>query len=422
SDSSDDESGGKHRRRSGCMDDGEDEDPLLQLGPNSNDGSSKENQQPSSSPLKQNKTSSSPSTHPTSKAPVNVPNLRPRSTRCQRLRPSKDGKAAKRLDQSSLDPALAAKRKEVYAAAVKQAADGWSGRHDRFGQLLGRTRRPDYYKPIKVNWPLGSVRIYRLTDPSEAPRCECKPNSGGEPCGPSSGCINRELHYECLPSVCPNGDACQNQRFTKRLYPRQRPFWTGSERGWGLKTLVPIKAAHSHDVEVFPAELKIQRSAMQFDADSRDYTNPRGGLCGMSEPPVKQSVDAVDGIIVKAPGVQIKPHPTTKRGLERELEELVAGAVSCSPVKDLTASRTAKRIQSNNPSKQNVGAPETLGSVDDNASAPDVSSGLVYCTKSDCPKVVGSVPGTIVTPVDDLRMCSAAFVPRLSAWLMWKEA
>ncbi|CAH8288478.1 unnamed protein product, partial [Schistosoma intercalatum] len=80
-----------------------------------------------------------------------------------------------------------------------------------------------------VNWPLGSVRVYRLTDSSEAPRCECKPNSE-DPCGPSSNCINRELHYECLPSICPNGDACRNQRFTKRLYPPQRPFWTGDQR------------------------------------------------------------------------------------------------------------------------------------------------------------------------------------------------
>ncbi|CAH8564032.1 unnamed protein product [Schistosoma intercalatum] len=93
---------------------------------------------------------------------------------------------------------------------------------------------------IMVNWPLGSVRVYRLTDSSEAPRCECKPNSE-DPCGPSSNCINRELHYECLPSICPNGDACRNQRFTKRLYPPQRPFWTGDQRGWGLKTMTATR-------------------------------------------------------------------------------------------------------------------------------------------------------------------------------------
>ncbi|VDQ00649.1 unnamed protein product [Trichobilharzia regenti] len=93
----------------------------------------------------------------------------------------------------------------------------------------------------QVNWPIGSVRVYRLTDSSEAPLCDC-PKDSEDPCGPSSNCINRELHYECLPSACPNGEACRNQRFTKRLYPPQQPFWTGDERGWGLKTLVPIRA------------------------------------------------------------------------------------------------------------------------------------------------------------------------------------
>ncbi|VEL35827.1 unnamed protein product [Protopolystoma xenopodis] len=85
-----------------------------------------------------------------------------------------------------------------------------------------------------------------MTDLSEAPQCECrppgpgKPPIGWDPCGPLSGCINRELHYECNPLVCPNGDKCRNQRFTKRLYPPQKIFWTGEERGWGLKTVNPI--------------------------------------------------------------------------------------------------------------------------------------------------------------------------------------
>lgn len=91
-----------------------------------------------------------------------------------------------------------------------------------------------------MNWPLGSVRIYKLSDASEAPRCECQ--SDENPCGATSGCINRELHYECVPSTCPNGERCQNQRFTKRLYPAQRPFWTGEQRGWGLKSMMEIKA------------------------------------------------------------------------------------------------------------------------------------------------------------------------------------
>ncbi|KAF6779298.1 hypothetical protein AHF37_01168 [Paragonimus kellicotti] len=236
--SSSDGERGARRRRSSCQDDGEDEDPLLQLG-TVIDSSSKENQQPS--PSKQDATPCSA----TPNSPVTKsPNLRTRFDRRQRLRPLKDGTANRDVSDnncSKVNPALVARRKQVYNDAVKQAADGWLGRREKFGQLLGRTRRPDYYKPIKVNWPLGSVRIYRLTDTSEAPRCECKPEAGVAPCGPLSNCINRELHYECLPSVCPNGEACQNQRFTKRLYPAQRPFWTGSERGWGLKTLTPIQ-------------------------------------------------------------------------------------------------------------------------------------------------------------------------------------
>ncbi|KAF5401321.1 hypothetical protein PHET_05210 [Paragonimus heterotremus] len=237
SSSSDDERGAR-RRRSSCQDDGEDEDPLLQLG-TVIDASSKENQQPS--PSKQDTTlcAAAPNS-PVTKSP----SLPTRFDRRQRLRPLKDGTANRKVSENScskVNPALIARRKQVYNDAVKQAADGWLGRREKFGQLLGRTRRPDYYKPIKVNWPLGSVRIYRLTDTSEAPRCECKPEAGVAPCGPLSNCINRELHYECLPSVCPNGEACQNQRFTKRLYPAQRPFWTGSERGWGLKTLTPIQ-------------------------------------------------------------------------------------------------------------------------------------------------------------------------------------
>ncbi|CAH8551608.1 unnamed protein product [Dicrocoelium dendriticum] len=240
SSSDEEDANSSFRRRSSCLDDGEDEDPLLQLNA-SHCSASRENHEP----LSPKKIVSSPAGSPLQMSPQNVPNLRPRSARCQRLRPGKESRASKRTLQkghTTTDPVLVAQRKQVYDAAVKQAADGWSSRREKFGQLSGRKRRPDYYKPIKVNWPLGSVRVYRLSDPSEAPRCECKPDPSGDPCGPTSSCINRELHYECLPSVCPNGDACRNQRFTKRLYPAQRPFWTGSDRGWGLKTLVPINS------------------------------------------------------------------------------------------------------------------------------------------------------------------------------------
>ncbi|VDD77166.1 unnamed protein product [Mesocestoides corti] len=93
------------------------------------------------------------------------------------------------------------------------------------------------FPALQTNCPIGSVRVYRYTDLSEAPQCDCK---ASDPCGPNSGCINRALLYECVPSVCVHRDACRNQCFTRREYPPQRPFWTGEARGWGLKTLVPI--------------------------------------------------------------------------------------------------------------------------------------------------------------------------------------
>ena len=48
------------------------------------------------------------------------------------------------------------------------------------------------------------------------------------------------LYYECHPATCPCGDKCQNQRFQRRRYPKQEPYRTGDERGWGLKAKVAI--------------------------------------------------------------------------------------------------------------------------------------------------------------------------------------
>jgi hypothetical protein len=42
------------------------------------------------------------------------------------------------------------------------------------------------------------------------------------------------------PAICPAGERCQNQRFVKRIYPKQEPIHTGA-RGWGLRNLVEIK-------------------------------------------------------------------------------------------------------------------------------------------------------------------------------------
>ncbi|XP_078241689.1 histone-lysine N-methyltransferase, H3 lysine-36 specific isoform X3 [Pogona vitticeps] len=99
-------------------------------------------------------------------------------------------------------------------------------------------KKPPPYKHIKVNRPVGKVQIF-TADLSEIPRCNCK--LGDEnPCGIDSECINRMLLYECHPAVCPAGERCQNQCFTKRQYPEVEIFRTLA-RGWGLQAKRDIK-------------------------------------------------------------------------------------------------------------------------------------------------------------------------------------
>ncbi|XP_059497133.1 histone-lysine N-methyltransferase NSD3 isoform X4 [Stegostoma tigrinum] len=99
-------------------------------------------------------------------------------------------------------------------------------------------RKPPAYRFIKTNKPVGKVQIH-VADVSEIPRCNCKPTDEN-PCGLDSECLNRILMYECHPLVCPAGESCQNQCFTKRLYPETELVRTEG-RGWGLCTKVDIK-------------------------------------------------------------------------------------------------------------------------------------------------------------------------------------
>ncbi|XP_051537156.1 histone-lysine N-methyltransferase NSD2-like [Myxocyprinus asiaticus] len=99
-------------------------------------------------------------------------------------------------------------------------------------------KKPPPYKHIKVNKPIGKVQIISA-DLSEIPRCNCKATDEN-PCGMDSECINRMLLYECHPQVCPAGERCQNQCFTKRQYCQVEIFRTLS-RGWGLRCVHDIK-------------------------------------------------------------------------------------------------------------------------------------------------------------------------------------
>uniref|UniRef100_A0A670ZSL4 Histone-lysine N-methyltransferase NSD2 n=1 Tax=Pseudonaja textilis TaxID=8673 RepID=A0A670ZSL4_PSETE len=99
-------------------------------------------------------------------------------------------------------------------------------------------RKPPPYKHIKVNKPFGRVQIC-TADISEIPKCNCKP-SDENPCGLDSECLNRMLMYECHPQMCPAGERCQNQCFTKRQYPETKIIRTEG-KGWGLVSKRDIK-------------------------------------------------------------------------------------------------------------------------------------------------------------------------------------
>ncbi|XP_077103748.1 histone-lysine N-methyltransferase, H3 lysine-36 specific [Siphateles boraxobius] len=131
----------------------------------------------------------------------------------------------------------------IYKKALNEAAE-------RFRELLAEKemrqlqedrkndKKPPPYRHIKVNRPIGKVQII-TADQSEIPRCNCK-GSDENPCGIDSECINRMLLYECHPQVCPAGEGCQNQCFTKRQYTEVEIFRTLS-RGWGLRSVSDIK-------------------------------------------------------------------------------------------------------------------------------------------------------------------------------------
>ncbi|KAI3372693.1 hypothetical protein L3Q82_023154 [Scortum barcoo] len=95
------------------------------------------------------------------------------------------------------------------------------------------SRKPPPYKFIKSNKPVGKVQMH-VADLSEIPRCNCRPTDE-HPCSLHSQCLNRMLQYECHPQVCPAGDSCENQCFTKRLYAETEVIKTEG-RGWGLRT------------------------------------------------------------------------------------------------------------------------------------------------------------------------------------------
>uniref|UniRef100_A0A4W3H7S7 Histone-lysine N-methyltransferase, H3 lysine-36 specific n=1 Tax=Callorhinchus milii TaxID=7868 RepID=A0A4W3H7S7_CALMI len=124
----------------------------------------------------------------------------------------------------------------IFKKALQEAAERFeelkAQKETRQAQEEKRNeKKPPPYKHIKVNKAVGKVQIF-TADLSEISRCNCKPTDEN-PCGQDSECLNRMLMYECHPAVCPAGEKCQNQCFTKRQYPEVEILKTPG-RGWGL--------------------------------------------------------------------------------------------------------------------------------------------------------------------------------------------
>ncbi|XP_052018723.1 histone-lysine N-methyltransferase NSD3 isoform X3 [Apodemus sylvaticus] len=129
--------------------------------------------------------------------------------------------------------------KKALEEAAKRFQELKAQRESKEALEMERTsRKPPPYKHIKANKVVGKVQI-QVADLSEIPRCNCTPGDEN-PCGLESECLNRMSQYECHPQVCPAGDRCQNQCFTKRLYPDAEIIKT-ERRGWGLRTKRSIK-------------------------------------------------------------------------------------------------------------------------------------------------------------------------------------
>lgn len=104
-------------------------------------------------------------------------------------------------------------------------------------------RLPPPYLKIKSN-----VYPYRKPEVSDIPPAICGCTDGG--CGEK--CLNRVTSYLCDPKRCSLGQSCTNiplnlrkdliDESTQKLGKGLKVFYTGEQRGWGLKTEIRLKA------------------------------------------------------------------------------------------------------------------------------------------------------------------------------------
>lgn len=102
---------------------------------------------------------------------------------------------------------------------------------ERLRERVNAKRKPPRYQHISKNKYVSRPKLH-----GEVPLCSCVPGSN---CG--SDCMNRMMQFICDQKSCPNGANCTNVRLGKRPAIKTTVTFYGN-RGFGLKTLEPIKA------------------------------------------------------------------------------------------------------------------------------------------------------------------------------------
>ncbi|CAO3636229.1 unnamed protein product [Cunninghamella blakesleeana] len=108
--------------------------------------------------------------------------------------------------------------------------------HDRLFLTGTSTKKPPRYARLQHN-----TFVERKPRKEDQPSiCQCKkPEDGSFGCG--EDCLNRMMFIECHIDTCPCEDKCSNLRFKKREFIKDLEIVLTKDRGWGLRTLIPIK-------------------------------------------------------------------------------------------------------------------------------------------------------------------------------------
>ncbi|KAG0031835.1 Histone-Lysine N-Methyltransferase ash1l [Podila clonocystis] len=137
--------------------------------------------------------------------------------------------------------------------------------------VLQKRREPEPFTKIRAN-----IFVERKRRIETSPMvCHCArppPGSGRIGCG--EDCYNRVMFYECIPSLCPCGDQCSNQRFQhKHNEDNLRVIWT-PQRGFGIQTTEAIKKGSlviEYRGEVISQKLCLERMATIYKKNKNFY-------------------------------------------------------------------------------------------------------------------------------------------------------